>query len=84
MMRSVSERRRHLAEIEKIIARWQAGEITMTEKRQLIADSNHWFYGQARNSRTTGTALTSVGVETEYAHRPAPEAEPDREAWFLR
>lgn len=84
-MQSATERRKHLAEIEQIIARWQAGEITMTVKRQLIADSNHWFYGQARNSRRTGASLTSVGVETELSHRPAhPADDPEREAWFLR
>jgi hypothetical protein len=85
MQHSVTERRKHLAEIDKIIARWQSGEITMTEKRQLIADTNHWFYGQARSSRRTGSSLTSVSVETEVSHR-APRAADEEapEPWFLR
>lgn len=84
-MQSVTERKRHLASIEKIIARWQAGEITMDVKREQIASENAWFYGQHRTSRTVGKPLTSVGVETEYSHRPVhPADDPDIDLWFNR
>ena len=86
MQHSVTERKRHLAEIDKIVARWLDGEITVTEKRQLIAEANSFFYGQERTSRATGSPLTHVTVEVEHSHRPPARthAEPEREDWWNR
>jgi len=37
--------RQHLARIDKIVALWHDGKISITEKRMSIASENRQFYG---------------------------------------
>jgi len=51
--RTTSEYQAHCAQIARLVALWQRGEISVAVKRASIALENAQYYG------TTGTALTS-------------------------
>jgi len=58
---SHSERTAHLAAIDAIVARWQAGELTLTRKRELIAEENTFYHG--RSARGRSGKLITVAAE---------------------
>jgi hypothetical protein len=78
------ERKAHLAAIARIISRWETGEIGTSEKRQLIAQENAFWYGREKRSSATGELLTAATKGSGTA-RPVPAAhavpDPDPDPW---
>lgn len=81
-----SERKAHLAAIEKITARWHSGEISTAEKRELIAKENTFWYGRERRSRATGELLTSANGDASHVTREpvAHDDEEPEEQWWQK
>jgi hypothetical protein len=73
--RTSGEQREHLAAINRIVARWQSGEYTLAEKRELIARENAFFHGQTRRGRT-GKLITA---DTAEHQRLPSHADEDRD-----
>jgi hypothetical protein len=71
--RTSGEQRAHLAAIDRIVARWQSGEITIAEKREDIARENAFFHGQQRRGRT-GKLLTADTAEHQRLPSASDEA----------
>lgn len=80
-----SERKAHLAAIARIIARWESGEISTSEKRQQIAAENAFWYGREKRSSATGELLTAVKGASDrglaarkelIATTPVPDPDP--------
>lgn len=91
--KTISERKAHMASIQRIITRWENGEITMAAKREQIARENAFFYGRAKKSASTGESLTSVrespGGHVPVARVPVPDPDPwgeddDKEEWWQK
>jgi hypothetical protein len=85
--KSSSERRAHLAALEKIVSRWQSGELSTAEKREQIAQENTFWYGRQHKSPATGEVVTSAGGD--YSHvtpePPRPPDDDDRETpWWQK
>jgi hypothetical protein len=74
--KTLTEQKAHLAAIENIVNRWMAGELTLAGKREAVAAENAFYYGRERQSRYTGTSLTTV-VEELPAQQRVPAGEPD-------
>jgi hypothetical protein len=70
--RTSGEQRAHLAAIDRIVARWQSGEITMADKRELIARENSFFHGRLIRGRT-GMLLTADTADHERLPSAADE-----------
>lgn len=58
-----SEQVKHLAAIDAIVARWQAGEISLARKRELIAEENDFYHGHPARRRLR--KLVSVAAERD-------------------
>jgi hypothetical protein len=83
MKRTTSERRRHLATLDRIVQDWENGKLSTSAKREAIASENTWYYGTSKNSRrVTGLSLTAVAVPTVPAAEPDDDTE--LESWWLR
>jgi hypothetical protein len=76
--RSLNEQQAHLRAIDKIVARWQAGEITLAQKRELIFQENTWFRGHSVRGRT-GSLITA-----ERGHKVTADDDDEREDWWQR
>jgi hypothetical protein len=62
------ERSAHLAAIDAIVARWQAGEIGLHEKRELIAAENSFYHGHAAKGRSGKLVTAAVADEQPWWH----------------
>lgn len=74
-----SERKAHLAAIQKITDRWLDGEISTAQKREQIAQENAFWYGREKRSPATGELLTAA--KGTASHVPAARAVPDPDPW---
>lgn len=94
-VRTLDEERAHRAEIQKIKDRWFDGEISTGDKRRLIAEENHFYYGDHVQSLTTGRTLTvddgpeqhvppARQLELVPATSHYTEEEDEREPWWKR
>lgn len=80
-----SERKAHLAAIDKIVQRWLDGEISTAEKREQIARENSFWYGRERKSPATGELLTSADSEVSHVARQAPDDDDEHEEpWWQK
>jgi hypothetical protein len=52
--------RHHLAELDAIRTRWQAGQITAEWKRRLIAEENARYHGAGHHGRTGHDITTTT------------------------
>jgi hypothetical protein len=73
--RTSSEQKAHLAAIAAIVDRWQSGEITLADKREMIARENAFYHGQRQRGRTGKLITADTG---EHVHVPS-KADEDRE-----
>jgi hypothetical protein len=81
-----SERKAHLAAIDKITDRWHAGEISTEQKRELIAKENSFWYGRQHRSSATGEVITSAGGGHGHVapQSPPPEDEDEEIPWWQK
>jgi hypothetical protein len=80
-----SERRAHLAALEKIVSRWQSGELSTAEKREQIAAENTFWYGRQHKSPATGEIITSAeGGNSHVAAKPPPDDDDEEVPWWQK
>ena len=85
-----AEWRAHMATIRGIVDRWLDGELTVTAKREAIAEENKFFHGRSRRSPATGEQLCTVMAappEPPLVREPVPAqgvlfAEESEEPWW--
>jgi hypothetical protein len=76
--KTIDERKAHMAAIQKILTRWESGEISTAQKREQIAAENAFWYGREKRSPATGELLTAAkGPVSHVPAAPAPEPDPD-------